>query len=324
MIRTENLTKQYANDFVALDKLNVEIERGEIFGYVGPNGAGKTTTIRILCGLLHPSSGRAFIGDKEVNASNMRAVRQMTGYLPDVFGVYEEMRVWEYLDFFGACFRIPRRKRRQRIDEVLKITRSEAMRDYYVDTLSHGMRQRIGIAKTLMHDPDVLFLDEPTNGLDPRARIEMRSFIKELSALGKTVLVSSHILPELTSICDRVGIIERGTLLAQGSVEEIMQQVNPNRLIELQFLGEEAPIDRTATDLKDAGRIVKPQRDGDILQFEVRGDDRQLSEVLAAFMEAGVQVTRFHEEEADLEKAFMKVTDNAAAGARQVKQDAET
>lgn len=315
MIRTENLTKRYANDFVALENLNLEIRKGEIFGYVGPNGAGKTTTIRMLCGLLKPSSGRAVIGDHDISG-NVRQLRRLTGYLPDRFGVYEEMRVWEYLDFFGACFRIPRRKRRERIEQVLDITKSEAMRDYFVDTLSHGMRQRIGIAKTLMHDPQVLFLDEPTNGLDPRARIEMRSLIKELAALGKTILVSSHILPELASVCDRVGILEQGVMLAQGTVEEIMKQVNPHRLVELQFAGEDAPVRALSETLEAAGEIENPRLQDDILQFEIRGDDQQMAGLLRRFVEADVAVMRYQEEQADLEKAFLRVTDGAAAGAR--------
>ena len=320
MIRTENLTKRYANDFVALDNLNMEIRKGEIFGYVGPNGAGKTTTIRILCGLLKPTSGRAVIGDHDISG-NVRKLRRLTGYLPDTFGVYEEMRVWEYLDFFGACFRIPRRRRRERIDEVLSITRSEAMRDYFVDTLSHGMRQRIGIAKTLMHDPQVLFLDEPTNGLDPRARIEMRTLIKELAALGKTILVSSHILPELASVCDRVGILEQGVMLAQGTVEDIMKKVNPHRLVELQFAGGDGAVRKLSDELKEAGDIQNPCLQGDILQFEIRGDDQQMAGLLRRFVEAGVEVTRYQEEQADLEKAFLRVTDNAAAGARRTDGD---
>jgi len=312
MIVTQNLTKKYANDFVALDRLDLEIGRGEVFGYIGPNGAGKTTTIRILCGLLRPTSGQALIDGKDVT-HNVRAIRQMTGYLPDSFGVYEEMRVWEYLDFFGACFRMPGKQRRKRIDEVLEITRSEVMRDYFVDTLSHGMRQRIGIAKTLMHDPKVLFLDEPTNGLDPRARVDMRNLIRELAELGKTVLVSSHILPELASVCDRVGIIERGVLLARGTVAEIMREVRPNRLVELQFRGDPGPARNVATTLESEGRIHDVALLQDMVQFEVSGADDAVANILRAFIEGGVEVVWFQEEEADLEEAFMRVTDGAAA-----------
>ncbi|MCX7935277.1 MAG: ABC transporter ATP-binding protein [Planctomycetota bacterium] len=323
MIETRNLTKRYDNNFVALRNLNLTCEAGEVFGYIGPNGAGKTTTIRILCGLLLPSDGTALVDGIDV-ARNPGAIRRITGYMPDAFGVYEEMRVWEYLDFFGACFKIPRRQRKKRIDEVLAITRSEAMRDYFVDTLSRGMRQRIGIAKTLMHDPKVLFLDEPANGLDPRARIDMRALIRDLAALGKTVLVSSHILPELASICDRVGIIERGVMLAQGTVEEIMRKVQPNRLVNMQFLGDSQTVLALAQGLERAGYIQKPEIMGDILQFEVGGRDEEIAKILRFFIAKKVNVVWFREEQADLEKAFLKVTDGAAAaGARAVAEAEE-
>lgn len=317
MIETKKLTKLYANDFVALRDLSINIDAGEVFGYIGPNGAGKTTTIRILCGLLLPSSGTAKIDGVDV-VKNTGKIRRVTGYMPDHFGVYEEMRVWEYLDFFGACFKMSKSVRKRRIDEVLEITKSQEMRDYFVDTLSRGMRQRIGIAKTLMHDPKVVFLDEPANGLDPRARIDMRLLIRDLAALGKTVLVSSHILPELASICDKVGIIERGVMLAQGTVAEIMRKVQPNRLIELRFIGASEPILKMAKALEKAGHIQKAEVMGDILQFEVSGTDKDMAKLLRFFLSKKVNVVHFREMEADLEEAFMKVTDGAAAGARAV------
>jgi len=315
MIETKKLTKRYANDFVALNKLNLEIGAGEVFGYIGPNGAGKTTTIRILCGLLLASSGSAKIDGMEVK-DNLSKIRRVTGYMPDSFGVYEEMRVWEYLDFFGACFKIPRKKRKERIDMALDITKSEKMRNYFVDSLSRGMRQRIGLAKTLIHDPKVIFLDEPANGLDPRARIDMRDMIRNLASLGKTVLVSSHILPELASICDKVGILERGVMLAQGTVEDIMRKVQPNRLVEVQFLGKPEPVKRLAQSLEKAGHIQKAGVFDDILQFEVSGTDRDIAKLLRYLVSKKVAVVWFSEQEADLEEAFMKVTDNAAAGTR--------
>ena len=319
MIETKNLTKRYG-DFVSLNGLSLEIGEGEIFGYIGPNGAGKTTTIRILCGLLLPTSGTAKICGLDV-ASNTKKIRGLTGFMPDAFGVYEEMRVWEYLDFFGACFKIPRKERQKRIDAVLEITRAEAMRDYYVDTLSRGMKQRVGLAKTLIHDPKVVFLDEPANGLDPRARIDMRDVIRTLADMKKTVLVSSHILPELASICDKVGILERGTLLACGTVEEIMRQVQPNRRVAVQFAGDGEPVLRLANALAAKGHLQKPELIDDILQFEVSASDRHVGKLLKFFVEKNVQVIWFREEEADLEEAFMRVTDGAAvAGARRIEK----
>jgi len=320
MIVTKNLTKKYANDFVAVDQLSVEIGEGEIFGYIGPNGAGKTTTIRILCGLLKPTSGKAYVAGNDVT-SKIRAIHKVTGYLPDSFGVYEEMRVWEYLDFFGACFKIPKKTRRKRIDEVLDITNSRVMRDYFVDTLSHGMRQRIGIAKTLMHDPKVLFLDEPTNGLDPRARIEMRNLIRNLAKLGKTVLVSSHILPELATICDRVGIIERGRMLAQGTVEEIMREIRPNRRVEMHFRSDGATVLAAAKELEEQQHVNNVELLGEVLQFDIGGNDDDVALALCHFISREVEVVWFREQEADLEEAFMRVTDGAAAAGQRAMVD---
>ena len=321
MIETKNLTKRYSNDFVALDDLNLVVDAGEVFGFIGPNGAGKTTTIRILCGLLLPTEGTARIDGADV-ARNPQAIRRATGYMPDHFGVYEEMRVWEYLDFFGACFKIPRKERKKRMDRVLEITKSDAMRDYFVDTLSRGMRQRIGIAKTLMHDPKVVFLDEPANGLDPRARIDMRELIRDLAKLGKTVLVSSHILPELGSICNRVGIIERGVMLAQGTVEEIMRQVQPNRLVAMEFIGDGPAVLTLAKSLEKSGYIQKPEVMGDLLQFELSGSDEEVSKILRFFVSKNVKIVWFREEQADLEKAFLKVTDGAAVAGQRARADA--
>ncbi len=321
MIETKNLTKRYGN-FVSLNNLSLEIGEGEIFGYIGPNGAGKTTTIRILCGLLIPTSGTAKVCGLDVVA-NTKKIRGLTGFMPDAFGVYEEMRVWEYLDFFGACFKIPRKERKKRIDEVLEITRATAMRDYYVDTLSRGMKQRVGLAKTLIHDPKVVFLDEPANGLDPRARIDMRDVIRCLADMKKTVLVSSHILPELASICDKVGILERGTLLAFGTVEEIMHQVQPNRRVSMQFACAGEPVLRLAKALESKGHLQKPELLDDILQFEVSASDKHVGKLLKFFVDKNVPVIWFREDEADLEEAFMKVTDGAAAaGARNIEKSA--
>lgn len=318
MIETKKLTKRYG-DFVPLNNLTLSIGEGEVFGYIGPNGAGKTTTIRILCGLLLPTEGQAFVGGLDVTKNTAR-IRELTGFMPDAFGVYEEMRVWEYLDFFGACFKIPRKERKKRIDAVLEITRAEQMRDYYVDTLSRGMKQRVGLAKTLIHDPKVIFLDEPANGLDPRARIDMRELIRSLADMGKTVLVSSHILPELASICDKVGILERGRLLAFGSVEDIMRKVQPNRRVMLKFSGNNGEtVLKLARALEAKGHLHKAEVIDDILQFEVSGTEGHISKLLKFFIEKGVPVIWFAEDEADLEEAFMRVTDNAAvAGARSV------
>src|SRR5436190_6846034 len=218
--QTEAMTKQYGTH-VALDRLDLVVHRGEVFGYIGPNGAGKTTTFRILAGLLDPTSGKAVIAGKDVTGDK-DAIKQVVGYLPDNFGVYPTLRVWEYLDFFAAAYRIPKKDRPQRIDQCLAIANANEFRDKLMGALSRGMKQRVGIAKTLLHDPQVLILDEPAAVIDPRARIQMRQLLRDLADLGKAVLVSSHILPELADVCDTIGILNAGKLIAVGPLQEIM------------------------------------------------------------------------------------------------------
>ncbi|MHC4885729.1 MAG: ABC transporter ATP-binding protein [Planctomycetota bacterium] len=322
MVRTKNLRKVYGENVVAVEGISLEIGKGQIFGFIGPNGAGKTTTIRMLCGLLLSTSGEAEVAGIDITR-DQRSIRKYVGYMPDHFGVYEDMRVWEYLDFFGAAFKIPRRRRRERIETVLEITGSTQMRDYFVDSLSRGMRQRIGIAKTLVHDPEVIFLDEPANGLDPRARIDMKHLIKKLAGMGKTLIVSSHILPELGSICDILGIIERGHYLAGGTQEEIMKQIRPNRIVELEFSGDPEPVLAFAKELEVREALHKPQLYETILQFEVTGEDTNLTEILQKFVEQGTSVIWFREQESDLEEAFMQITDGAAAGSREKLEESE-
>jgi len=216
MIQTVGLTKKY-DDFVALDSLDLKLERGDLFGFIGPNGAGKTTTIRILSTLLAPTWGEAYVCGYSVH-THPREIRRAIGYMPDVFGVYDDMRVGEYLEFFAAAYRIAGPERRRVAEHSLELVDLGSKRDELVTSLSRGMTQRLGLARVLLHDPEVLLLDEPASGLDPRARIEMRNLLKQLQGMGKTILVSSHILPELADICNRVGIIEYGRLLACGGV----------------------------------------------------------------------------------------------------------
>ncbi|MEX1224686.1 MAG: ABC transporter ATP-binding protein, partial [Pirellulales bacterium] len=237
VVITNALTKKYG-EFTALDSLSISLERGRILGFIGPNGAGKTTTIKILVGQARPTSGTASIAGADC-VQDARRIKRLVGYMPDTFGAYDNMRVREYLDFFGAAFQIPRRERTRRIDEVLDISGSRYMQDRFVESLSHGMKQRVGIARTLLHDPEVLILDEPANGLDPQARIEMRQLLLELASMGKTLIVTSHILPELSRICDRVAIITHGKLRAYGSLDEIMRKVSQRRTIEVQLAGGE-------------------------------------------------------------------------------------
>jgi ABC-2 type transport system ATP-binding protein len=225
----EHLTKRYGA-LTALDDVSLTLSAGQIFGLIGPNGAGKTTAIKILVGLIRPTSGTASIAGADC-VRDARRIKRLVGYMPDQFGSYDNMRVREYLDFFGAAFGIPRRQRVRRIEETMETTGTTYMKDRYVESLSHGMQQRVGVARTLLHDPQVLILDEPANGLDPQARIEMRDLLLKLAHLGKTLLVTSHILPELSRICDRVGILTHGRLQAFGTIDQIGRQVSQQRTV---------------------------------------------------------------------------------------------
>ena len=314
MIRTENLTRKFGGDRGIFD-LNLEVEKGTIYGFVGHNGAGKTTTIKILCGLQRPDSGRAFIGDVEVLPKNLAKIKRSIGYMPDITGVYDQMSVWEFLDFYGAAFKIPPKERRKRIEQVLELTHAADMIDYQVSSLSRGMRQKVGLAKTLIHDPDVLILDEPAGGLDPNARIEMRQTIAGLRELGKTILLSSHILPELASICDRVGILNRGVLLAQGTVKEISSQLQEN----LQIL---VTVD---SDVQEALSVVRQRpdvqnaviADSEHLSFSFTGGRKSAGDLLAFLQEHGVKVRWFTENEASLENVFIDITSRGSGKAEQ-------
>ena len=305
MIRTENLTKGFAKER-GVFALNLNVPAGKIYGFVGPNGAGKTTTIKILCGLLKPDSGKAFIGDLEVLPRNIPEIKRKIGYMPDIFGVYEQMSVWEYLDFYGAAYKIPAKIRKQRIEEVLKLTEAMHMIDYQVTSLSRGMRQRIGLAKTLIHDPQILILDEPAGGLDPTARIEMRHTISRLSALGKTILLSSHILPELSSVCDIVGIIFKGELLVQGTVKDITRELQEKIVINM-TLDSDMTHARSVLERIEHVADVKAV-DEDQFQCAFNGTRDQVKHVLKLLVDNGVLVRWFSENEADLEDVFMNVT----------------
>ncbi len=306
ILQTDSLTKRYG-DLVALDSLNLTVRRGEVFGYIGPNGSGKTTTFRILCGLLEPSGGRAAIGGKEVTGSK-DLIKQMVGYLPDNFGVYPSLRVWEYLDFFTAAYRIPVRERPERIEKCLAIANCTQFRDKLMGELSRGMKQRVGIAKTLLHDPQVLILDEPAATIDPRARIQIRQLLRELADMGKAVLVSSHILPELGDVCDTVGILKDGKLVACGPVQEIMRNIRQKRLMEIRAIARE---ENVIAALRDAPgeweQVTEGQQEGK-LRFEVQADEQQLAQSLQLLMSRGITVAEFAEVPADLEDVFMSLT----------------
>ena len=311
---TENLTKRYG-EFTALDSFSLTLDRGRILGLIGPNGAGKTTAIKILVGLSRPTSGSAHIAGVDCT-HHARKIKRLVGYMPDTFGSYDNMRVREYLDFFGAAFRIGVKKRKKRIEAVMETTGSTYMKDRYVESLSHGMKQRVGIARTLLHDPEVLIFDEPANGLDPQARIEMRELLLQLADMGKTLMVTSHILPELSRICDRVAILTHGKLRAFGTLEEIMREINQERTIEVQLLSPEQ-LDNATQVIRD---FVETEKAGEItvstaevtVRFRTAKTEEELTELLARLVTAGIAVPRFGEIPSDLEDVFLSVTRQTA------------
>jgi len=313
VVEIHDLSKHYG-EFVALDHLSLTLNRGSILGFIGPNGAGKTTTIRILVGLSRPTSGVAKIAGMDC-VRDLAKVRRLVGYMPDKFGSYDNMRVREYLDFFGAAFGIPRAVRRNRIAEVLELTNSTWMQDRYVESLSHGMQQRVGIARTLLHKPEVLILDEPANGLDPEARIEMRNILLRLASEGKTLIVTSHILPELSRICDKVAIVAGGKLRAFGTLQEVTRELSQLRTMEIQFL--------SATGLTQIGdklrKILEPTAEVTVSETEfiircrTSASDETMADVLRQLIVAGDKVAQFREVAGDLEEAFVSAARVAEA-----------
>lgn len=302
----EGLSKSY-EDFIALDNLDLAIPSGAVFGYIGHNGAGKTTTIRMLAGLLQPTGGKASICGYDI-VEDRNKIKSLLGYMPDNFGVYDQMRVWEYLDFFGAAYKIPRKLRRQRINHVLDVTEGEYMRDRFVDTLSKGMKQRVGIARTLMHDPQVMLLDEPASGLDPRARVQMRTLIRRLADDGKTILVSSHILPELAAICDLIAILHKGRMLASGTIDKVLGELQRDRLMEVKVLGDVDAAAVIIENVEDCSNIEKSEMDAHSLMFRFTGDDELLADLIAELNKADLRVVAFREVPLSLEDAYMTIS----------------
>src|SRR5579862_7645826 len=255
MVEIKHLRKEY-KDLVAVKDLSLELERGDIFGFIGPNGAGKTTTIKMLATLLIPTAGTASINGIDV-VRYPEQIRSIVGYMPDFFGVYDDIKVWEYLDFFAAAYRLPKHKRPSVIDDVLALTDLTEKKDSYVESLSRGMKQRLCLAKTLVHDPKVMLLDEPASGLDPRARIEIRELLKELQSMGKTIIVSSQILPEMEEFCNKIGIIERGEMIVAGEVSAIARQVRGQHTIDVGVVEE---VERAEALLLGMEEVIKEVR----------------------------------------------------------------
>ncbi|NLS94784.1 MAG: ABC transporter ATP-binding protein [Planctomycetaceae bacterium] len=308
MIQTEDLTKQYG-DLKAIDSLKLDLDDGDLFGFIGPNGSGKTTTMRILATLLQPSWGEATVCGYSIY-THPKEIRRLIGYMPDFFGVYDDMKVIEYLEFFAAAYRIKGAARRKKCNDMLEMVDLGYKRDAFVTSLSRGMTQRLGLARVLLHDPQVLLLDEPASGLDPRARIEIRGLLKELRKLGKTIMVSSHILPELADICNKVGIIERGVLMVSAEVAEVMRMVRERPVLAIEIVGDQ---DAAAKLLEDHDSVdsVEP-RDGKLFATLAAGVD-DYSDLPTLLVQAGFKIKTFKEDEINLETAFMHLTKGITA-----------
>ncbi len=305
MIKTVHLTKKY-DDMYAINDINLDLSAGDVFGFIGPNGAGKTTTMRIIATLLEPTIGEAYVCGQSV-ITHPKEIRRLVGYMPDFFGVYDDMTVIEYLEFFAAAYQITGPARRKRCDEMLEIVALNFKRDAYANTLSRGQTQRLGLARVLIHDPQVLLLDEPLSGLDPRARIEMRGLMRRLGQMGKTIIVSSHILPELADVCNKVGIINAGEMKENADVAEVIRKVRPHLVIlvepaiksdldrMIKLLEEDASVE-SITSVASRARVVLKATCSDISPFAT------------LLVEHQIPIKHFAEEEINLESAFMALT----------------
>jgi ABC-2 type transport system ATP-binding protein len=303
VIEVHDLTKKYGELF-AINKIELKLDRGDVFGFIGPNGAGKTTTMRILATLLNPTWGEAYVGGYSIY-TKPKEIRRIIGYMPDFFGVYDNMQVIEYLEFFAAAYRITGPDRRKICNDVLDLVDLGYKRNELVTSLSRGMTQRLGLARVLLHDPQVLLLDEPASGLDPRARIEIRGLLKELRNMGKTIMVSSHILPELADICNKIGIIERGELIVNADVEDVMKQVRQQTVLKI-----DVSTDREAAGklLEDHQIVEKVEVDKSGLRVTLVHGDHDFSQLARLLLDNGHALTRLGEEEINLETAFMTLT----------------
>lgn len=312
MLKIESLTRYYGN-FLALDHLNLCIGDGELHGFVGPNGAGKTTTMRILATLLPASSGYAEIDGVVIGKDNRKA-RTLVGYMPDFFGVYDNLKSWEYLDFYARCYGIRKKDRQRMTEQLLELVGLTDKREAYVNSLSRGMKQRLCLAHALIHDPKLLILDEPASGMDPRARAEMKGILRSLKDMGKTVLISSHILPELSEMCDSLTILDHGKLIFSGTVEALALKMNGDAPLDIRFTSGcgERPIDRAVTLLKENPLVLGiTQEEPNMLRVRLHGEEAACADVLRMLMREELPIADFHRAPMNLEKVFMEVTQNA-------------
>lgn len=316
MLEIENLSKRYGK-FQALDHLNLHIEKGEIFGFVGPNGAGKTTTMRIVCGLLKATSGSVHVDGVDA-ISNPEDIKRKVGYVPDFFGVYDNLQVMEYMEFYGSMYGMDKQDVREISKGLLELVNLSDKEEEFVDTLSRGMKQRLCVARALIHNPDLLVLDEPNSGLDPRARFEMKEVLKNLGSMGKTIIISSHILPELSEMCSSIGIMERGKLIVSGKVDEVMQKSRGMQPIKMRAFAPDCQDSAKEHDyismiLKEQPLVNKVNFTEDEILVSFEGDDKEAAQLLKTLFERNVLVSNFYREKEDLESLFLEITGGAAS-----------
>ncbi len=303
MLKIINLVKRY-NKVLAVNNLNLDIDKGEIFGFVGANGAGKTTTMKIVAGLLRPTFGEVFVDGLRIS-ENLSKVKRRIGYMPDFFGVYDDLKVNEYMEFYAGAYGIPFSESKKVCGELIELVNLTEKADAYVDSLSRGMKQRLCLARSLIHNPELLILDEPASGLDPRARAEIKEILRELKKMGKTIIISSHILPELSEMCTSIGIIDKGQMVACGSVDNIMREAKARRILKI----------RVIDGIPEAVRFLEEQPDiqdisvmSEFISAAYNGDDIKLSAILTEMVRAGIPVISFSETEKNLESVFINLT----------------
>ncbi|AKF96257.1 ABC transporter ATP-binding protein [Brevibacillus laterosporus] len=304
MIQTQNLSKRYGK-FEALKNVNLSIKKGSVYGFIGPNGAGKSTTMMILATLLPATSGKAYVGGYDVE-KEPREVKQLLGYMPDFFGVYDNLKATEYLDFYARAYNIPARNRSNLIADLLDLVNLSNKADAYVDHLSRGMKQRLGLARCLVHSPEILILDEPASGLDPRARIEMREILKKLQGMGKTILISSHILPELAELCDEIGVIEKGQLIANGAVNEVSTETRGISIMQVKTLGN---VEFAEQILQASPFVRRLDNKNSHFRFHFTGTPEEKVILLQQLIQANIPVTHFADSQENLEDVFLAITE---------------
>src|SRR3989339_714741 len=300
MIQLNSLRKEY-DDVIAVKHLNLTINKGDIFGLIGPNGAGKTSAMRMMVGILEPTSGEALINNRPVH-QDMMATRRMVGYIPDFFSLYDELKVCEYLNYFADAYSV--QNKASRIDEVIAMMDLTSKRNNYIAHLSRGMKQRLAIGKTILHDPELLVLDEPSAGLDPKARVELRDILRKISATGRTIVISSHILMELSDLCNTIGVMQKGVMVESGSIEEITKRVQPKIILRLEALGDKAKLAELVRTMPNVSDVVIKDCFFEIVFFGMRDE---IPLLLKKLVDSGVQVSSFYEYKQNLEELFMSL-----------------